>query len=90
MALKMRPSGLILEKRQILPWYDATPVYIGLVLFALGTAIFSLVGIDVARETARFVSLVWIPRLLLVLSVILIVCSGVRLLRRLVDRYRVG
>lgn len=88
MALNMRPSGLVLEKKQILAWYDATPVYIFLGLVSLGTAIFSLVGIQVSGEVPEFVRYAWIPITLLTMSAVLAVFSAVRLLKRMVDKHR--
>ena len=88
MALNMRPSGLLLEKKQILSWYETTPVYIILALFSLGTLIFSLTGIRVAMEIPDFERYVWIPRLLLALSALLILFSSVHLIKRMIDRYR--
>ena len=88
MALNMRPSGLVLEKKQILPWYDTTLVYLCLALFAMGTAIFSLTGIHVAQGTPGFSKYVWVPRLLLIMSVVLVCSCGLRLLFRLFLRLR--
>jgi hypothetical protein len=88
MALNMRPSGLILEKKQILSWYETTPVYIILVLFSLGTLIFALTGLGVAREIPGFEKYVWAPRLLLGLSAVLIATVGFRLLKRAFVKYR--
>ena len=88
MALNMRPSGLILEKKQILAWYDTTTVYICLALFSLGTAVFSLVGIQVTKDVPKFSGYAWIPRSLLIMSAVLITFCCARLLKRGVDKYR--
>ena len=88
MALNMRPSGLLLEKKQILSWYETTPVYIVLVLFSVATLIFSLMGIRVATEIPGFEKYVWVPRLLLTLSAVLIAALGFRLLKRMFVKYR--
>lgn len=88
MALNMRPSGLVLEKKQILAWYDTTPVYICLVLLAMGTAIFSLVGISVALDVPEYRKYVWAPKLLLAMSAVSTFISGVRLIKRMVEKFR--
>jgi len=88
MALKMRPSGLVLEERKILAWYDTTPVYSGLAFLSLGTVILSLTGIKVARDIAAYNKYVWVPYLLLGLSTVLAFFCGSRLSYRLFLRFR--
>ena len=88
MTLNMRPSGLVLEKKQILAWYDTTFAYVCLTMFSLGAMVFSLVGIQVARDVQGFARYAWIPYLLLVMSALLVITSIVRLLRRMFVKYR--
>lgn len=90
MALNIRPSGLVLEKKRILAWHDTTLVYVVLALFSMGTVIFSLTGIKVALDAAEYAEYVWIPKLLLVMSAVLLVFSVFRLLRRGFLRFREG
>jgi len=90
MALNMRPAGLVLEKKRILAWYDSTAFYIILALFSLGAAIFSLTGIKVALVAPGYHKYIWVPEMLLVMSLILMVSSSVRLIRRMVARLREG
>jgi len=71
-----------------LAWYDTTVVYVCLALFSLGTGGFSLVGIQVAKDVPKFSGYAWIPRSLLIMSAVLITFSCVRLLKRVVDKYR--
>ena len=88
MALNVRPSGLVLEKKRILAWYDTTPVHIVLALFCSGTAVFALTGISVALETPEYCKYAWVPKLLLAMSVVLIFSSGFRLLQRIYIKLR--
>ncbi len=84
----MRPSGLVLEKKRIPAWYDTSPVYVGLFLFALATAVFSLTGIKVAHDTPEYNRYVWVPCLLLAMSTLLMVTGGFRLLHRIYSKLR--
>jgi hypothetical protein len=86
--LKIRPSGLVLEKKRILAWHDTNVVYIGLALFSGITAIFSMVGIGVALNVSEYGRYVWIPELLLGMSLVLLAPSVFRLLQRMVLEFR--
>ena len=88
MALNMRPSGLVLEKKRISAWYDTSPVYLGLILFALATAVFALAGIKVGRDTPEYSRYVWVPYLLLAMSSLLMVSGGFRLIYRIYLKLR--
>jgi hypothetical protein len=54
----------------------------------MGTAIFSLTGVKVALDAPEYTEYAWIPKLLLVMSAVLLVVSVFRLLRRMMARFR--
>lgn len=84
MTLNMRPRSLVLEKKRIVAWHDTVPAYIILALFSLGTVLFSVTGIKVARECPEYSQYAWVPWLLLVMSVVIFIASVSRLLHRMI------
>ncbi|MFO8048371.1 MAG: hypothetical protein R6U29_04990 [Desulfosudaceae bacterium] len=70
-------------KKIIFAWHDITFIY-GVVAVAMsGVALFALSGLRVALTTAAYRSHVWVPALLLLMSVLLGVAALTRLLWRL-------
>jgi hypothetical protein len=69
-------------RRAIVPWYDsetactAVLVLMGLVL------LFGLVGLYVAQDRAEYQEHVWVPAVLVMLSVGVIISTAVRMIRR--------
>ncbi|MEW6076984.1 MAG: hypothetical protein AB1724_04145 [Thermodesulfobacteriota bacterium] len=86
--LTIRPSGLVLKRKRILAWHDTNMVYIGLTLFSAGTAIFSISGIQVALNVPGYGPYIWVPKLLLGMSLVLMGPSVFRLLQRIIIELR--
>lgn len=84
----MRPRGLVLEEKRIVAWHDSLPAYIVMALFCLGTVIFSVFGIKTALALPEYRQYAWVPWILLVMSVVLLVASACRLLRRVFLKLR--
>lgn len=80
----MRLTQNPLFRRTITPWYDSDAACITVLVFTFLVAGFSFVGINVAEGDAAFRSYVWLPMLLLLLS--LAVCAST--LIRLVQRFQ--
>ena len=75
-----------LFRKVIRPWYDSeTACYIMIVLMLLVIA-FSLAGIDVTRQYPQYQRHVWVPVLLLVLSLGVVLSTIIRLIRRHTSR----
>ncbi len=69
-------------RKVVLPWYHSKAVYICVIIFMMLVFLFGLIGISVAQENAACRHHIWLPILLVVLSGGVIVCFGVRLIRR--------
>ncbi len=69
-------------RRAIIPWYDsnlACSIFIAISVCAL---IFSLVGIKVALENSDFVSFVWLPSVMVILSLFVMIKIMLKLIKR--------
>jgi riboflavin transporter FmnP len=75
-------------RKVIIPWYDSELACFLAIAFLLMVVFFSAVGISVARAHTLHSGMVWIPALLLALSMAALVTITVRLVRRYLDRYR--
>jgi hypothetical protein len=79
----MRISQNPLFRRTITPWYDSNAACIGVLIFTLLVAGFSFVGINVAEGDPAYRHYVWLPLLLLLLSLAVCASTLLRLVQRL-------
>ncbi len=70
-------------RKIIIPWYDSEIACLILIIFMNFVLMFSRSGISVAREYSEYTAYIWIPVLLMVLSVGVILSIIFRLVRRL-------
>jgi hypothetical protein len=83
----LRSSQNPLFRKVIRPWYDSeTACYLVILLMLLVIA-FSLAGIDVTREHPQYQRHVWVPVVLLILSLGVILSTIIRLIRRYSGRF---
>jgi hypothetical protein len=66
----------------IIPWYKSTSAYIIMMVFMLVVILFALAGISVAREYPEYQGYVWVPAVLLTMSVAIIISTTARLIKR--------
>ncbi len=69
-------------RKVIIPWYKSTSAYIIVIVFMLAVILFALAGISVAREYHEYQGYVWVPALLLAMSVAIIITTAARLVKR--------
>jgi hypothetical protein len=79
----MRLTQNPLFRRTITPWYDSNAACIVVLGFTLLVAVFSFVGIDVAESDPAYRAYVWLPLLLLLLSLAVLASTIIRLVQRL-------
>jgi hypothetical protein len=83
----MRLTQNPLFRRTITPWYDSNAACIVVLAFTLLVAIFSFVGINVAESDPAYGAYVWLPLLLLLLSLAVLASTLIRLVQRLQGQY---
>ena len=77
------PSNKIpVSRKAANPWYQHKMVYVLTITFMLLALLFGLVGISVTREIEQYHEYVWVPVVLVVLSVGVMVSAIIRLIRR--------
>ena len=69
-------------RKVIIPWYKSTSAYIIMMLLMLVVIFFALAGISVAREYPEYQDYVWVPAVLLAMSVAIIITTTARLVKR--------
>ncbi len=75
-----------LFRRVIIPWYDTEIACYLAVVFMAGVIAFSVAGIAEANSTPEFHRYVWVPIILLVMSVVVFISTLIRLVRRKYER----
>lgn len=79
-----------LFRRVIIPWYDTEPVCHFAIIFTAGVILFSLAGIFEANSTAEYKQYLWVPLLLLLMSLVVFISTIARLIRRNLERKYIG
>ncbi|MGA9536619.1 MAG: hypothetical protein WBR24_11990 [Desulfobacterales bacterium] len=75
------------HRKLITPWYDSRTVCLVVILSMLLVFLFALVGVFSAWENSLYREMIWLPALLALLSVIVILSTTVRLIKRWKHRY---
>ena len=78
--MRLDPNPLF--RRVIMPWYDSTPVCWMLLAAMVGLSFFSITGIMVAHDTPEYNRFIWVPWVLLSLSVIMGLSVAWRMIQR--------
>ena len=78
--MRLDPNPLF--RRVIMPWYDSAPV-----CWVLGAAMvvlvfFSITGLMVAQNTPEYKRFVWVPGVLLLLSLFMVLSISWRMVQR--------
>jgi hypothetical protein len=82
MQVKVKSKSELLFRRAFIPWYNAEPVLVVLLILAVAVLLFSTAGIAAALDTPRYYAYIWVPCLLGILSLALTVSTLIRLVRR--------
>jgi len=69
-------------RKAIIPWYNSTTVYIIVLIIMLLMLFFAMAGISVSRENPEYREYVWVPAILLAMTVAIIIPTAVRLIKR--------
>ncbi len=69
-------------RRSIIPWYDSNLACSIFIVICLCTLIFSLIGIKVALTGPDFINFIWLPSLMVFLSLFVIIKIMLKLIKR--------
>ena len=69
-------------RKAVIPWYNSTTAYIIVVVAMILVLLFAIAGITVARENPSYQGFIWVPAILLAMSVAVIASTTIRLIKR--------
>jgi hypothetical protein len=77
-------------RKAVIPWYNSTTAYVMVVLFMLLVVLFAIAGITVARENPAYQRFIWVPAVLLTLSIAVLTTTIIRLIKRYTQKSASG
>ncbi len=69
-------------RKAIIPWYNSTTVNIIVLIIMLLVLFFAIFGISVSQENSVYRGYVWVPALLLAMTIAIIITTTARLIKR--------
>ena len=69
-------------RKAVIPWYNSTTAYVIMVLLMLLVFLFAIAGITVVQENPAYQGFIWVPAVLLTMSVAIMVTTIIRLIKR--------
>ena len=69
-------------RKAVIPWYHSTTAHLMVILLMLLVLLFAVAGIAVARDNPAYQGYIWVPALLLAMSVAIICTTAIRLIKR--------
>ena len=69
-------------RKPVIPWYQSKTAYSVTIVIMLVVFLVGLAGISVSREIDEYNGYLWIPAVLVILSVCLMIINIIRLIRR--------
>ncbi|MDX2499389.1 MAG: hypothetical protein QNL14_02660 [Deltaproteobacteria bacterium] len=69
-------------RKPVIPWYQSKTAYSVTIVIMLVVFLVGLAGISVSREIDEYNGYLWIPAVLVILSVCLMITNIIRLIRR--------
>ena len=69
-------------RKPVIPWYQSKTAYSIMVVIMLVVFLVGLTGISVSREIEAYNGYLWIPAVLVILSLCLMITNIIRLIRR--------
>ena len=83
----MRLDQNPVHRKIITLWYDSEPVCFVMIVAVSGVFLFGMLGIGVTRTTPLYRDFVWVPVLLIAMSVTVLLSVTARLVLRYFQRY---
>jgi len=83
----MRIDQNPIYRKAFVPWNNSEATCIIVIVFMILTLLFGISGISVSQQTEEYREFGWIAVLLVILSGWIIVFTGLRLIKRYVNRY---
>ncbi len=80
--MKIKYKSELLFRKAFIPWYDTEISLVLTLIFAVLALLFSMTGIAAALDTPCYNGFIWVPCLLMGLSLALTISSLIRLIRR--------
>ena len=80
--MKSKSKNDLLFRKAFIPWYDTELAMLLTLIFAVLVLLFSMAGIAAALDTPQYNAYVWVPCLLVALSLGVTVSLLIRLIRR--------
>lgn len=77
-----------LYRKIIVPWHETETACFILIGFMCLIFLFAISGLSVARESAEFHEHIWVPFLIMGMSVFVIISVSIRLTKRYVYRFK--
>jgi hypothetical protein len=77
-------------RKAVIPWYNSTTAYVMVVLFMLVVVLFAIAGIAVARENPVYQRFIWVPAVLLTISIAVLTTTIIRLIKRYTQKSASG
>ncbi|MBF0226413.1 MAG: hypothetical protein HQK76_13240 [Desulfobacterales bacterium] len=74
--------------KTIVPWFDSEIVCYITIFFLLLISVFSIIGISVVNEHMEYYKLIWVPELMLVMSLGVLISIIVRLIMRYINSFK--
>jgi len=74
-------------RKVIIPWYDSETACLILIVFMFLVCLVGFAGISVAHENVEYNQNIWIAVLLVVLSIVVIISTTIRLIKRFTSRH---
>lgn len=74
-------------RRPIIPWYDSEAICLLAIIFLYGVVWFGTFGVIAAMTHQSYISHIWLPVLLIVMSGGVILSIAIRLVRRFAGRF---
>ena len=74
-------------RKVIIPWYDSETACLILIVCMFLVCLFGFAGISVAHENVEYNQNIWIAVLLVVLSIVVIISTTIRLIKRFTSRH---
>lgn len=78
----MGPDEPPFFRKVIAPWYDSDAVCVAQIIFMVLVFLFGCAGIVAANEMSAYRGILWVPSLLVFLSLVVMVTTALRLIQR--------
>ena len=69
-------------RKAVIPWYNSTTAHIIVVIFMFLVILFAAAGLAVARDNPDYQGYIWLPSLLLAMSITIVATTVIRLIKR--------